>query len=81
MPDELNVYARFIDFIPEGYVPSGWVAAVECLDSDGDPVLVVRRSQETTAWQAMGMAMSLADDLRDNLRTPPVVYVEDGEDD
>lgn len=55
---------------PDGFSPLGFVISIEALDPDGDLMLINRRSGDTTAWKALGMAQSLCDDLRASLREP-----------
>lgn len=54
--------------LPDGYTPLEVVYTVKCLDEDGALALVNGASDGLNTWEAMGMATSLADDLRDALR-------------
>lgn len=78
MRDELSPYARLVDCVPEGYTPTGFVVAIEALDSDGDYVLAFNSSDGMPIWKSIGMAEMLTEDLRE--RTRQHVF-EDGEDD
>lgn len=40
---------------------------VKCLDDDGDLTLIQRVSADLSAWEAVGMAVSSADLLRQGL--------------
>jgi hypothetical protein len=79
MDDDLSVYTRLVDILPEGATPVAWVASFEYLGADGQLHVVHRMSEDNTPWKALGMVTSLTDDLRDSLRTP--AYVVDEEDD
>lgn len=57
-----------LDFLPEGVTPLEWAISVKCLDNDGTVVLFNRPSEDLNTWEALGMATSLVDDLRDQLR-------------
>lgn len=54
--------------LPEGYTPLEVVVAVKCLTADGRVALVNRFSRNVTTWEAVGMAVSLADSLRAQLQ-------------
>lgn len=77
MRDELSPYARLVDCVPEGYTPSGFVVSIECLDPDGNQVLVCRMSDDMTAWKGLGMAQALVVDMKDQFRTPAFAEEED----
>lgn len=58
-----------LDSLPEGTTALEWVISVKCLDEDAEVCLYSTRSDGLTAWEALGMATSAADDLREALRT------------
>ena len=54
--------------LPEGCVAIGAVMLVKVIDSGGHVGLVERSSKELSLWEALGMATTFADTMRDQLR-------------
>lgn len=48
----------------DGYTPLEAVVIVKALDPDGDVCLITQRSEALNAWEALGMVVTTADDLR-----------------
>lgn len=59
--------------LPKNYVPLECVALVKCLDSKGEPTMVIRSTDGLMAWEAIGMLIAAEDmgraDLRRDLTT------------
>jgi hypothetical protein len=53
--------------LPEGAVPLEYIISVKALDENGYVCLYTQRSGGCTPWEALGMAVSLADGLRAEL--------------
>lgn len=68
MADELSTESSVTDCLEEGYIPLAFIASIKALNADGEVVLVHRATEGLNSWEAVGMAMSLSDDLRDGLR-------------
>jgi hypothetical protein len=60
--------ARIADLLPAGHIPIGFAVSIKALDEAGELCLVNTRSQEITAWEAVGMLTSAADDVRAAMR-------------
>lgn len=58
------------DLLPEGYVAIDFALSVKALDENGDVCLLNSRSTGLSSWEALGMLISAADDLRATLREP-----------
>lgn len=52
------------DLLPDGAVLLGFAASVKFLDSNGEVTLVNVRSEDISAWEAVGMLTSGLDDFR-----------------
>lgn len=62
-----RVFGCELEPLPANYVALGVVVMVKCLDDDGDLTLIQRVSTDLSAWEAVGMAVSSADLLRQGL--------------
>lgn len=67
--------------LPEGYISLGFVATVKALRPDGEVVFTHVTHGGLNSMELIGMVTSLHDDLRDDLRTPHVRLLPDGDDD
>ncbi|MER5350596.1 hypothetical protein ABT093_09720 [Kitasatospora sp. NPDC002551] len=56
------------DALPEGCIPLGITGIIKALDADGDTVIVTYRQPGITAWEALGMLIAAADDMRASLQ-------------
>lgn len=54
--------------LPDGYTPLEVIVAVKCLSESGHVALVHRFSRNLTTFEAVGMAVSLSDSLRQHLQ-------------
>lgn len=59
---------RLADVLPDGYIALGFAVSVKALDDEGDIVIVNTRSDDLTAWEALGMLTAATDDLRAKLQ-------------
>lgn len=80
MPDEIED-DRITDMLPEGYISLGFVASVKALRPDGEVVFTHVTHGGLNAMELIGMVTSVADDLRDDLRTPHVHLLPECDDD
>jgi len=55
--------------LPEGAIPYGFVISIKAIGPEGNEMLV-HDADGVTTWEAIGMATSMTDDLRDALRSP-----------
>lgn len=67
MPDEDNS-EKITDLLPEGYISIGFIASIKALRPDGEVTLLHVTRGGLNPWEQIGMATSLQDDLRDDLR-------------
>lgn len=56
-----------VDHLPDGFVPLEAVVVVKGLDSDGDNVVYRCATDGLSTWEALGMAVTLVDNLRHGL--------------
>ena len=63
-----EVHGIEIDDLPEGFTALEIVYSVKCLDEDGSVSLVNGASDGLNTWEALGMVISAADDLRAGLQ-------------
>jgi hypothetical protein len=80
VPDEIE-NDRITDMLPEGYMSLGFVATVKSMRPDGEVVFRHVTQGGLNTMELIGMVTSLQDDLRDDLRTPHVHLLPEGEND
>lgn len=51
------------DYLPEGYVPLGFVGAIKALDENGEPCFWMTRDG-VASWEAIGILLPFTDALR-----------------
>jgi hypothetical protein len=54
--------------LPDGYIALAFAISIKALDETGDVVIVNGRSDDLPAWEALGMLISAADDLRTTMQ-------------
>jgi len=65
-PDQIS------DLLPEGFIPLGIVVGIKCLNEEGEMSLATYRSPDMSAWEAWGILMTVAEDMRGDLRVREV---------
>lgn len=62
---------RFLDIdmgddeLPEGWVPEAALVVIKCIDmGDGKPRLSMRSSDNVSSWEAYGMLICYAEDIK-----------------
>ncbi|MGV9271569.1 hypothetical protein ACWDRR_43785 [Kitasatospora sp. NPDC003701] len=58
------------DALPEGYTPIGIVASIKAFNEAGDIVIINYWQPGLPSWEALGMLVSAADDVRADLQRP-----------
>ncbi len=53
--------------LPEGFTPLEALISIKGLDADGNVMLVERITDGIASWEALGMATTMADSLRQRL--------------
>lgn len=64
----MQVLGLEVGDLPSGTVVCEVVVLVKMLDADGHIGLIERSSAGLTTWEALGMAITFADDMRAQLR-------------
>jgi len=54
--------------LPEGWVPLEAATVVKCLDSEGNPALVLSHTQSLSSWESYGMLISGAKTVMDDIQ-------------
>ena len=62
-------YQALLSDLPDGFTPLEAVVSVECLDTDGNVVLLNQKTENCSAWKALGMLISASDDMRNALNS------------
>ena len=57
-PDKIS------DLLPEGFIPLGIVVGIKCLNAEGDISLATYRSPDMSAWEALGILVTLTEDSK-----------------
>lgn len=60
MPDKDSITSR----LPEGFISLGFIAAVKCLDGEGNIALATIESEALPPWEAYGMLLTAAEDFK-----------------
>lgn len=53
--------------LPDGWMPVEAVAVIKCLDTQGEPRLLVVATATLNQWEAVGMLTGALDNVRDDL--------------
>jgi hypothetical protein len=56
--------------LPEDVIPLEFAVVVKCIDGNGDLCVCYQRSEGLNPWEALGMLMVFADDIRAAMRIP-----------
>lgn len=56
------------DLLPEGYITLGYAVSIKALDENGDVCLINYRTEDLNTWEALGMHISAADDIRQRMQ-------------
>lgn len=67
-PDNPDEFGRIDELAPKGYMILGFVTSLKALNTEGELVLLHRVSKDITPWEGLGIATSMADDLRESLK-------------